>query len=267
MDSALQALMDATAWKMVKPAPYGIFHLSFMVVGFLLSAVAAFKLRKLGDKGNRRLLIGIGIFLAVCEIYKQLFYCYHICGGKYAWWIFPFQLCSVPMYLCILAPMLKKGRLQKAMYSFMMSFNMLGGLMAFFEPSGIITEYWTITLHSFTWHMLLVFIGLYLGFSNRGGREMADYKDSVSVFLVLCVIAFSINVIFKDVSGNSINMFFIGPQNSSLIVFKQISEQFGWYASTALYIPTVCLGAYLTFLPFHRYGRRQQTVSAKLKHA
>ena len=43
------------------------------------------------------------------------------------------------------------------------------------------------------------------------------------------------------------NMFFVGPGNSHIIVFKQLSEWFGWYVNTSIYIFAVCLGAYLVF--------------------
>ena len=52
-------------------------------------------------------------------------------------------------------------------------------------------------------------------------------------------------------------MFFIGPKNSSLVVFKWIAENFGWYVSTLLYIPSVCLGAYLIFLPVKIYYKKK----------
>jgi hypothetical protein len=50
-------------------------------------------------------------------------------------------------------------------------------------------------------------------------------------------------------------MFFVGPKNSSLAIFKDIAKNFGWYVSTALYIPTVCLGAFLLYLPAHYYHK------------
>jgi hypothetical protein len=54
-------------------------------------------------------------------------------------------------------------------------------------------------------------------------------------------------------------MFFVGPSNSSLAVFKDISQKFGWYVSTALYIPTVMLGAFLVFLPAHLYAKKKSS--------
>lgn len=257
MDALLDRFMTWTAWEMTPPTAYGPFHLTFTFVGFAFCLLVAHKLRNLGNKGNRVVLLGCGIFLLLTEVYKQLFYYYHIGDHSYQWWIFPFQMCSVPMYLCIIAPLLKPGKVQKAMYNFMMIYNLLGGFMAFIEPSGIVHEYWTLTLHAFIWHMMLVFIGLYLAMSNRGGKEIKDYWSASKTFVCLCVIAFCINLALRSVSGGTVNMFFVGPSNSSLIVFKQISEYFGWYISTLLYIPTVCLGSYLIFLPFYLLHKKK----------
>ena len=257
MDAFLEQFINATAWPMTEPASYGPFHLIFAFVGLAAAALLARRLRRLSDKGNRILLLTCGIFLLLSEIYKQLFYYYFIGQRSYQWWIFPFQLCSVPMYLCIIAPLLKPGKVQQGMYNFMMIYNLLGGFMAFVEPSGITHAYWTLTLHAFIWHMMLVFIGLYLAFSDRAGKTMKDYRAASVTFLCLSGIAFCINLIFWKAAEGDINMFFVGPRISPLIVFEWIAETFGWYVSTALYLPVVCLGAFLFFLPFHLHAKKK----------
>lgn len=251
----IDRLMHATAWAMEKPAAYGPFHLLYTLFGLLLSIFLAWKLRKLGDKGNKILLTACGVFLAVCEVYKQLFYFYFMDNHVYSWWIFPFQLCSVPMYLCLIAPWLKKGKLQKAMYNFMMLYNLLGGAMAFIEPSGIVHGYWTLTLHAFTWHMSLIFIGLYLFASRRGGLQKEDFVLSTKLFGGLCVLAFGLNLALRKISGGAVNNFYIGPSRSPLIIIKQISEKFGWYVGTVLYIPAVILGAFLICLLLRKIAK------------
>ncbi len=256
----LEAFFTFTAWEMVKPEPYGPFHLIWVVVGVTLCALLAWKLRNLGTRGNKWLLIGVGVFLSVCELYKQLFYYYCIGKGSYQWWIFPFQMCSVPMYLCILAPLLKPGKVQSGMYHFMMIYNLMGGIMSLIEPSGLLHEYWTLTLHAFIWHTALIFVGLYLGFSGHTTARWVDFKHSTWTLLALCAMAFCINLLFWDVSGQDINMFFVGPKNSSLLVFSTIAENFGWYVSTALYIPAMCLGGLLVFLPFHHSKNKENRV-------
>ncbi len=254
----LEKLIEATAWGMEKPPAYGGFHLTFTFVGLVICILLAYLLRNVGERGNRIVLWSVGGFLALTEIYKQLFYYFHMGDHSYQWWIFPFQLCSVPMYLCLIAPFLKKGKVQSAMYHFMTTFNLLGGAIAFAEPSGLTHEYWTLTLHAFVWHMVLVFVGFYLIASGRGAKTMKDYGSSVVVFLCLAVVAFCINLIFWDVSGGSIKMFYVGPGESPLIVCKDIAKNYGWYVCTALYLPAVSAGAFLVFLPVYLYERHKK---------
>ncbi len=251
-----------TAWPMVKPEAYGAFHLSFFFIGLAVSVLAAWLLRKSGSKTNRTILLSVGIFLMLTEVYKQLFYTFVIGDGQYQWWIFPFQLCSIPMYFCLVAPFLRDGIVRRGMYNFMLAFNLMSGAVAFTEPSGLVHEYWTLTLHAFTWHMILIFLGLYIGFSGRAGMELKDYRYAAGTFAVLCVIAFSLNMIFwnmpaaiDDPSGH-MNMFYVGPANSPIIVFKDICLKFGWYVNTPIYIFCLCLAAFVFYFPFALYRKK-----------
>ena len=244
----LKDILSSTAWQMEIPPAYGVFHISFVLIGFFVSFSAAFLLRKLSDKANNILIFSVGAFLFVAEIYKQLMYKLIISPEQlYHWGAFPFHLCSIPMYLCLIIPFLKKGRVQQTMYDFLMTYNLLGGFIAFFEPSGLLHRYVMTTAHSLIWHMLLVFVGAYVAFSQRGKTEKKNFKQATMLFLVLCVVAFAINCAFWDISDGALNNFFVGPKVSSLIVFKQIGEACGWYVSTALYIPATCLGAGIVF--------------------
>lgn len=246
----------ANADLITKPKSYGTFHLSFTIVGFALCLVFAYLLRKIGNKASDRLIFGCGAFLAVTEVYKQLFY-YFCMGGDvgYEWWIFPFQLCSVPMYFCLIVPFIKNERIKSAMYTFMGTYNLLGGFIAFFEPSGLLHNHLTLTLHAFVWHMLLVFIGFYLIASGRSGYKMRNFLDSALIFVGLCVIAFIINLSLRGVSGGSVNMFYVGPTISPLIVFKSIATVCGWYVNTPLYMIALTIGAFIFFIP-HYYVRK-----------
>lgn len=95
---------------MVPPRPYSAFHICIMAVGFLAAVLAAYFLsRKTERKFFIRLLFFCGVILAASEIYKQLFLYYVVNQEQYDWWYFPFQLCSLPMYFCLLLPLVKTG--------------------------------------------------------------------------------------------------------------------------------------------------------------
>lgn len=246
----MKEFFEWTAWHMECPKSYGAFHILFFLIGLAVVIGLAYLLRKANDKQNKIILFVVSGVLMVFELYKQLFYYYVVGNGSYQWWIFPFQLCSAPMYLCLVAAILKPGKIQNAILNFMLAFNLMGGFIAFLEPSGLTHEYWTLTIHAFVWHLLIVFVGLYLGLSGRAGKRLKDYRGATIVFGILCVIAFIINVSLWKVSNHSVNMFFVGPVNSPLAVFKQISESIGWYFNTLIYIPCLCLAAFLFFMPF-----------------
>ncbi len=266
MDFTFVDLLYMSAWPMEPPKAYGAFHLCFTLAGFALCAFGAWKLRNIDEKKSRILLLSVGLFLLICEVYKQLFHCVYLWNGEYNWGIFPFHFCSMPMYLCLIAPLLPKGRVQQAIYSFMGLYNLLGGAIAYVEPSGLNHEYWTLTLHAYIWHMMLVFVGLYLCFSGNTGRDKRCYKDASICFLILCAVAFCINLSFAELSDGRLNMFFVGPGNSPIIVFDTISELFGWFVSTAIYIPAVCLGAWFVFIlqkALFERGRKDAVLSEK----
>lgn len=254
--SWIEKFLRWTAWQMDKPPAYGAFHLGFFFCGLAVVILLAFILRKTNDKQNRIVLLCCGLFLLLTELYKQLFYYYVIGNGTYQWWIFPFQLCSVPMYMCLLCAFLPKGKLSDALMDFMLSFNLMGGFIAFLEPSGLMHEYWTLTLHAFVWHMTMIFVGLYLGFSGRAGRTLKGYRNSVFVFVGLCIVAFIINLLLWDVSAGDINMFYVGPRISPIIVFKDIAANWGWYVNTPIYILALSIAAFIFSSPFILWHRK-----------
>ncbi len=242
----LRTVLEVTHWKMEIPKSYGVFHLGVMIIGFCLCFFVAYLLRHKNEKTIKRIILTIGIVLAVCEVYKQLMYKLVIDPDKlYNWGVFPFHFCSVPMYLCLIIPFLKKGVLQQTMYDFIMTYSLLSGFVAFLEPSGLLHEQVTMTIHSLFWHLVLVFLGALMAFTGLGGVTKINFKRATVMWLLLCAVAFLINCIHWDVSEGAINNFFVGPRNSSLIICKQISEMFGWYVSTILYVPAVSVGAWI----------------------
>ena len=248
MVDTLDSFFESTAWQMEPFPSYGAFHILYTLIGFSICGFTAWKLRSVNEKAARWILVVCGIVLITSEVYKQLFCYFVIMDNRYSWEDFPFQLCSIPMYMCLVAPWLKTGKLQRGMYSFMVLYNLLGGAIAFIEPSGLLLDHWFLTIHACVWHMLLVFIGLFLCFSKRGGNQKSDYMGATYTFVALCGVAFVLNCFVQFGLGESMNMFFVGPGTSPIIVFKQFSQWFGWYINMLIYILAVSLGAYLLFV-------------------
>ena len=205
----ISRLLTLTAWSMTPPAVWSPFHLVFMLIGIPLAAFAAWKLRTRSEAFRLHLLFACGVFLAFSEVYKQLFLYYIENNRHYDWWYFPFQLCSLPMYLCLLLPFVPH-KYQRIFCTFMYNYNLLGAVMVFVDPSGLMHPYWTLTLHGFIWHILLIFIGLLIAFSRMVLPTAKGFWQSTAVFAVGCVIATIINVTSHPY-GNA-DMFYITRQ-------------------------------------------------------
>jgi uncharacterized membrane protein YwaF len=245
--NALEAFMRSIAVEMTPPPAYGAVHIITIIVGLTLCISLAWLCRRFDDRKNKILLLTFSGVLILSEIFKQIFLFYVIEDGGICWGELPFQMCSLPMYLCPLAVLCKNERISKAAYGFMMCFNLLGGLAGVFEPSGVFLKYVPLTIHAVAWHYSLVFLAFYIIFSRRAGTEKRDLTDVIKLFLGCCFIAFVINTLVGITVGDSINMFFVGPNPAPIIVFDKVAKKFGWAASTAIYIPLTSAVASLIY--------------------
>ena len=113
----------------------------------------------------------------------------------------------------------------------MYNYNLLGAVMVFVDPSGLMHPYWTLTLHGFIWHILLIFIGLLIAFSRMVLPTAKGFWQSTAVFAVGCVIATIINVTSHPY-GNA-DMFYITPYYATTqIVYSQIAINLAPFAET-----------------------------------
>lgn len=196
-----------------------------------------------GLEKNDLVLFVCGITLTLGEIYKQLFLYAVVNQGFYDWWYFPFQLCSTPMYLCLVFPFLPHGQYRQAAAVYLQSFGFLGGIMALLEPSGLMHPYWTLTLHGLLWHILLVFLALYCTASGLAGKNGQDFVSALLLFFLFCLIATGINLF----TGGRADMFYISPYYPlTQVVFREISLALGIWPGIGIYLASICLGAYLS---------------------
>lgn len=244
--------MSTIAIMMMKtPVPYSGFHILLGGAGILSAVFLAWRL---SQKERRNILFACGLALAAGELYKQIFLYFIVNGGLYDWWYFPFQLCSVPMYICLLHPVLSTrapDRCTKAACTFLQDFALLGGIMALAEPSGLMHPYVSLTLHGFIWHFILIFIGLYCAFTGNGGIRRRDFLDTLPIFLGCAITAYIINVAVHPY-GNA-DMFYISPYYpNGQIVFHEISLTIGTAPGNLLYLLSVILGGFLIHLGLGR---------------
>lgn len=265
----LEKFLRLTAWTMTAPTAFSFFHIIIAVSGTLVAFLAANVCSHYSDRycsdrlcSNRyhsdqaavirpeRILFFCGALLLLMECYKQAFLYVVVNHGHYDWWYFPFQLCSVPMYLCLLYPMLPEtgcaAGTRRTAATFLQDFGMLGGMMALLFPEGFLTPWWTLTLHGFLWHFILIFLAVYCRKAGLTDLSERGFVRTLPLYLLCCLIAAAINTavqynFYPDSYADLfyINCFFPSEQP----VFREISLALGNLWGHAAYLLTSCIGA------------------------
>lgn len=202
---------------------------------------------------SHRFISSCAVLMLVSEIWKQWTLTFVLGAGHYNLWYSPFQLCSIPMYVCLALTFCgrKYEKYTSLLLSFLMSFGLLGGIFAFFDTSGMHYLYAPLTIHSYAWHILLIILGCYCGLCKKTERSYRGLCFSISLYLVCCLIATGFNLLFYRFG--EINMFYINPYYTmNQKFFWRIAASFGNTVGILSYILASIIGAALFHLFFHR---------------
>ncbi|MDD7314820.1 MAG: YwaF family protein [Bacilli bacterium] len=223
-------------------------NVTFQVAVILLTIIIShFLTRKKSFNIDRTVFI-FGLIFFVLELYKQLFYNVFSERNGYHWNIFPFQLCSTPLYVCLIAPF-TKGKIRNAFYVYLSSFCMLGGLSVLIFPSSVIVSEISITFQSMIWHSSMVCLACYLIYNMDYGKSLIELKPGVYVFLIVVTMAILMNDTFEFFKQkyhltNTFNLFFISPYYECHIIgYEIIWNNTTWYVSVLAYVLGLCLGS------------------------
>lgn len=212
-----------------------------------------------------KILFFIGIFLLTSEILKQLLLTFVVNVGHYNLWYFPFQLCSLPMYLLVLYPFLRTQSARNTTLGFLATYNLLGGIAVFFDTSGMHYPLLILTVHSYLWHILLIVTGILSGillvqksatvpslsYSKDMKRQLTDasmhhllpsFSRITLLYILFALIAEYLNHILD--SFGEINLFYINPNyRMEQIFFVKIGELYGNNSAILIYILATIFGA------------------------
>ena len=254
--------MEHFAWTMDSPPLFGELHICMALFMIIFAAWLARLASRLDYDTRIKLLAITGWLLLASEIFKQAFVYRVVSGGVYNYWYLPFQLCSVPMYLCILLPALK-GKARDTVLAFMAGYTFVSAVATFIYPEDILRPYIVLTLHGFDWHGVLLFISLTIGLTGMADLSFRGWLRSTYLFLSLSIVAIIINVVAEISSASSgrmhgyANMFYLSPYHSSnQPVVGAVEQTFGRPAAMLLYMIAVAAAAGLADHMFWRCSNR-----------
>lgn len=252
-------------------------HVLALVIPGLILCVFFFslgiKLRYKIKKANLVYFL-LGLFLLIFEIYKQFTY-NKIRGfdhfNGYAFEIFPFQLCSIPMFIALIMPFIKVGNKRDTLIAFVGVYATIGGTVTIFYNQKALF-WWSdigIYIHTITWHLVLMMLGLFsITYLKIGKghflRNLKIYFNTLVIFISFTLIAQFINFIVPFVLGRcdcmafNANMFYISMYYPSTIwPLKQLWELspgplgYGWVLAYLVYLLALTIFSFLVMIIYY----------------
>lgn len=203
----------------VGPGMFSWFHILWLVIMTVVSVVLCRTVAKRHDPKCDRTMVRIfSVILLCCEVFKQLFWFAYY--GYYRFEIFPYQFCSVPIYVSIFASLAPWERVREVCYRFLAFYGIIGGLAVMLVPSAVLYTYFVpMSFHAMIWHAVLVIMGAYLIVSRGYGKKIRELCAPSLMLLVFVVIAIIGNILVYKLHlgtpncqpGDNLSMFYISP--------------------------------------------------------
>ena len=236
---------------------YGPFHLISLaiMVGLIVLIFIFGREKKVSDRAFRIIAIGVSLLLILFEVYKEIVFAYDPATNtwSYPWHAFPFQFCSTPMYILLIAGIAKPGKVREFCCDFLGTFGLLAGLLVMLMPGDVFhTTSVGVSIQTMVHHGLMVVMGVFVWVSGRAKPKFSSAFKALAVFSILVAIAFALNEIVVATgvnNGQFFNCFYISRHYPCVLpVFEVIYTKVPYVAFVLIYFAGFTLGAILLTL-------------------
>lgn len=232
------------------PVIFGPQHIGFMIAIVIWNVLLHFSLKNASEKKMLTVLHYTGLFMMLAEVFKQWFVYVYVFDRTVNLWFFPWQLCSVAMYLAFAAKFFKE-KLQNACLIYLCTISLLTDIVAILLPYDMLRDQIVLFCHSFIYHGLIISCAI-LAFHILKKRENIKFRYTAYLFLFTAFIAEIVNVTAHQIFNNKKvepNMFYISPYyETTQPVFHDIAVNFGILTEIIVYLGVILLFAYLCFI-------------------
>ncbi len=200
--------------------PCGIFSVQHFILFFLtiVGVIIAVKRTDLSNNSNiKKKIRNVTIMVWILEIIKIIFN-FNIDNKKNINTYIPLYYCSILLYAGIFSS-IGKGVIKRVGDVFLATGGIVGGVLFLIFPTTSITTYpifHYISIQSFIYHGSMLYLGIIINKSNYIQIDKNDIKYYASLMLIMCVLAYMINLkygsnlmfISKDFPGTPVGIIY-----------------------------------------------------------
>ncbi len=262
---SILAILDQ---RMTRPTLYGWYHLLCLGIVILLSLFFVLVGKKMTAKSVNGVLKCAAITLLLFEVYKQLNYSYNVSEDTwgYQWYAFPFQFCSTPMYVMLLAGCLKKGKLRNCLCSFLATYGLFAGTAVMLYPGDVFISTIGINIQTMVHHGMMVVIGVMMYASGSAKFSHSTIFKGLPIFACLVGLALGMNALYHQYgpADQTFNMFYISPYYPcTLPVLSTIYPLVPYPAFLCIYVFGFTIAGYVMSLFAMLFGKRKKNTLAE----
>ncbi len=252
----LGPLIEVLDADMQTPKMYGWFHLTFFASSIIAGILLCRYRKSTDEKFVRRLLIISAVIVFILEVYKQINFTFKYDGttiiGDYQWYAFPFQFCSTPMYISLLAGIIRNRKIHDALCAYLATFALFAGLCVMIYPPQVFVPTIGINIQSMVCHGAMITVGIWLFGSGYVKTEHKTILKAIPVFFICVTMAAVMNEI-AYYSGlletETFNMFFISPHcEPSLPVYSLVQAVVPYPWCAFIYVACFSAASYIILL-------------------
>lgn len=252
----LMKALTVLDFEMVKPEMYGWFHILWLFLTAVATVLLCWLFKEGTEKQAKRIVFITALIVIVMEIYKQINYTFTISDGTinadYQWYIFPFQFCSMPMFVGFLAGLLKKCKVRDSLYAFLATYAVFAGTSVMLYPSTVFIKTIGINVQTMFCHGSMITVGVYLLWTGYVKVKLSTILKAMPVFAIAVILAAIMNEI-ANLEGltktETFNMFFISPYcEPSLPVYSLVQQVVPFPLSLVIYILGFTAAAFIVLV-------------------
>lgn len=250
-------ILEIIKTSMTVPKPWGWFHILWLVIS-IAAAFILFITQKTDDDARiRRVVVTVAAISIVLEIYKQICFNFDLVDGAsvyhgYEWYAFPFQFCSLPMYVGLLCAFFKNKKILDMLYAFLATYSIFAGVCVMVYPVQVFVGTLGINVQTMFCHGSMITVGIYLLATKAVRTEHKTILRAMPVFLIGMVMAIIMNELAYRggvLEKNAFNMFYISPHcPSTLPVYSAIQPLVPYLVELLIYFAVFSLAAYVILL-------------------
>jgi hypothetical protein len=210
-------ILELLSLKMKEPVAFkslseSWFHYLALIMTILLIVWSIKYFKKSDTKKIKRYLLIFSIILLGFELYKQSIYFYQS-EWSYPWYIFPFQFCSIPMYVALLASLTKNDKIYEMSLAFLATYGLFAGTAVMLYPQDVFIETIGINIQTMVHHGGISALGFSLILSKKVSYNVKTVFKASILFSVVVLTAVLLNTIHNTwIAQGTFNMFFINPK-------------------------------------------------------